>query len=88
MNVLFLRSFSKDLDKIADPKVKKKILKIIELAKSASGIKELNGIKKLAGYGNAYRLRLGDYRLGLFYQNEELTFARLVHRKDIYKVFP
>ena len=37
---------------------------------------------------SAYRLRLGDYRVGIFLVEGVVEFARVVHRRDIYKVFP
>jgi mRNA interferase RelE/StbE len=42
----------------------------------------------LVGFSNAYRIRLGDFRVGLFLDNDVVTLARILHRKDIYKLFP
>ena len=44
--------------------------------------------KKLKEFKTAYRTRVGDYRLGFFYENATILIARFVHRKDIYKIFP
>ncbi|HAO10876.1 MAG TPA: plasmid stabilization protein, partial [Planktothrix sp. UBA8407] len=44
--------------------------------------------KKLKGDDNAYRLRVGDYRIGFYFDGETVTFARVLHRKDIYRYFP
>ncbi|WP_017306286.1 type II toxin-antitoxin system RelE family toxin [Spirulina subsalsa] len=49
---------------------------------------EIGNLKKLKGDENAYRIRLGDYRLGIFFDGETVTFARVLHRKDIYRYFP
>lgn len=43
---------------------------------------------KLEGYKIAYRIKLGDYRIGVFIEDETIEFVRFVHRKDIYKKFP
>ncbi|XZN91975.1 MAG: type II toxin-antitoxin system RelE family toxin [Microcoleus sp.] len=43
-------------------------------------------LKKLKGDDNAYRL--GDYRIGFYFDGETVTFARVLHRKDIYRYFP
>ncbi len=48
----------------------------------------LPNIKKLSGHVSAYRLRIGDYRVGFFIVDETVILDRVVHRKDIYKVFP
>jgi mRNA-degrading endonuclease RelE of RelBE toxin-antitoxin system len=45
-------------------------------------------LKKLKGDDNAYQLRIGDYRIGFYFDGETVTFARVLHRKDIYRYFP
>lgn len=45
-------------------------------------------LKKLKGEDNAYRIRVGDYRVGFFWDGETIKFARVLHRKDIYRHFP
>ena len=87
MQVEFLSSFSKDLDKIKSKKLKKSIISVIEKIEEANSLKEVANIKKLAGHQSAYRIRIGDYRLG-FFADETIQFARIKHRKDIYKLFP
>jgi mRNA interferase RelE/StbE len=88
MKVKFLSKFNNDLDKVSSEALKKKLIKIIEDFESANNIFEINNIKKLKGDNISYRVRLGDYRIGIYYENNIVEFARFVHRKDIYKVFP
>jgi len=78
----------KDLDKISKASIKKDISTIIEQVENAVSLSEINNIKKLKGYLFAYRIRSGDYRIGLVIENNVVEFARVAHRKDIYKVFP
>ena len=87
MQVDFLSSFSKDLDKIKSKKLKKSIISVIEKIEEANSLNEVANVKKLAGHQSAYRIRIGDYRLG-FFADETIQFARIKHRKDIYKLFP
>jgi mRNA-degrading endonuclease RelE of RelBE toxin-antitoxin system len=42
----------------------------------------------LVGFTTAYRIRIGDYRIGIFFKEDTVIFARILHRKDIYKLFP
>jgi mRNA-degrading endonuclease RelE of RelBE toxin-antitoxin system len=49
---------------------------------------DIGNLKKLKGDENAYRIRIGDYRLGIFFDGETVIFARVLHRKDIYRYFP
>lgn len=88
MNIEFLARFSKDLDSLNVPHLRKAIAKAIIEVENARNLMEVRNIKKLQGSKIAYRIRVGDYRIGFYYQNEIVQFARVVHRKDIYKVFP
>ncbi len=88
MEVVFLKKFSKDLDKVKKPKDLKSIADTIALVKSAGALEDLIGVKKLTGFDDAFRIRSGDYRIGLFVEGNVVQFARVAHRKDIYKIFP
>jgi mRNA interferase RelE/StbE len=88
MQVEFLAKFSKDLDKINNKAVKLDILKLIEQLEVISTISEISNLKKLTGYKSAYRIRVGDYRIGIFVDKDAIQLARVLHRKDIYKIFP
>lgn len=88
MNVIFLKQFSKDISKITTPTVKIEILKAIEQVEQAQTTAQIENLKKLKGFRNAYRLKIGDYRIGVFISKNIVEFARVVHRKDIYRLFP
>jgi mRNA-degrading endonuclease RelE of RelBE toxin-antitoxin system len=88
MKVEFLKKFSKDLDGVNTKSVKSTLLKVITLMESVTSLDDIPNTKKLKGHKSAYRTRIGDYRLGFFYENETISIARFVHRKDIYKIFP
>ena len=49
---------------------------------------DIMGVKKISGHPHAYRIRIGDYRLGFYLENETVIIARFVKRNDIYKLFP
>lgn len=88
MRVQYLSKFSKDLDKINLPAVKNSILNVIEEVKAADSINQIRNVKKLVGFKSAYRIRVGQYRIGVFVEKNLVQFARIAHRKDIYKLFP
>ncbi|MDH5475600.1 MAG: hypothetical protein OEX22_07930 [Cyclobacteriaceae bacterium] len=58
------------------------------MVKKAENFDDLSGIKKLTGFDDAFRIRTGNYRIGVFVDEEVVQFARVAHRKDIYKIFP
>ena len=88
MQVEFLEKFGKDLDKVNQPFVKKALQKTIIRIEQVGNLNEIPHVKKLAGHKSAYRIRVGDYRIGIFVDGNKVQFARVTNRKDIYKVFP
>lgn len=88
MQVEFLASFNKDLNKLTVPFVRQALRKLILRIEGASSLSEIPNVKKLVGHSTAYRVRLGDFRVGFFFDNHIVQFARILHRKDIYKLFP
>ena len=88
MNILFEKSFLRDLEKIRDRSVKDDISDLIEIIKQADNPMILSNVKKLKGHHAAYRIGIGIYRLGFFFENNTAILSRFLHRKDIYKRFP
>ena len=88
MEIEFLEKFNRDLDRLVDVSTKRAVRKTIFSIQHADTLREIPNIKKLRGFKSAYRIRIGDYRIGIFVEGDVVQFARIVHRKDIYKVFP
>ena len=88
MKVEFLSKFIKDLDKLNVAHVKSSVIKTIELIESADQLSEIPNVKKLKGHKSAFRIKIGDYRIGIFVEGKTVEMARVVNRKEIYKVFP
>ncbi len=66
MNVRYKKSFEKDLKKIKDKRVLRDLKTLLTEIKSCGNILEFKNIKKLSGHQTAYRIRLGNYRIGFF----------------------
>lgn len=88
MRVKYEASFEKDLKNITDKDLLKRIKDIIEKVKEANGPASISNLKKLKGYGTFYRIRIGDYRIGIEITQDALIFTRVLHRKEIYRYFP
>jgi len=85
----FDKSFSKSLDKITENVVKEKLKNIITEIDNATTFRQIKNIKKLVGFQNYYRIRVGNYRIGFELRNNStIRFIIISHRKDIYKKFP
>lgn len=88
MKLKFESSFARDLKRIKDARLRKRVAVLIERLEEAADLSEIEGIKKLKDTRDAFRLRMGDYRLGLLLRDEEVVLVRLLDRKDIYRHFP
>lgn len=88
MKVEYKKSFLKDLKKLKNKNLKNSILNCIEEVESAPNIRQITNLKKLTGYENHYRLKIGDFRIGLKLENDVMYFVVFDHRKDIYRGFP
>ncbi|MFO0322818.1 MAG: type II toxin-antitoxin system RelE family toxin [Bacteroidota bacterium] len=51
-------------------------------------LRGIKNIKKLTGFKDYYRFKIGDYRVGFSYLNGSVLLITVLHRKDIYKFFP
>ena len=78
----------KCIHKIADNNLKAKIIECIQNVELSDNIKQINDLKKLKGHKSFYRIKLGDYRIGVKIDSEVVVFVTVAHRKDIYKLFP
>lgn len=88
MEVLFEASFARDLKRIKDKQLLQRVQSIIEEIKAANELNQVQNLKKMQGFDTLYRVRLGDYRIGIEVIAEEVIFVRFLHRKDIYRRFP
>jgi len=88
LKVAFLKKFSKDLDNLKKPQIKHTLISLIESLEAANSISDIPNLKKLKGFSSAYRIRIGDYRIGVFIENDVIELARIAHRKEIYDIFP
>ena len=88
MNIQFRSSFSKDLRNIKNKKLLNQIRETIEQVENAQGLQNISNLKKLKGGSNYYRIRVGEYRIGLTIENNTVFFVRCLNRKEIYRYFP
>lgn len=89
MKTAYSGSFIKDLKRLrGQPAFGRINTLVFETIPAAADLGAVINLKKLQGHGNAYRIRVGDYRIGLTFDGEAVTFRRVLHRKDIYRYFP
>ncbi|NJY62074.1 plasmid stabilization protein [Salinimicrobium sp. CDJ15-81-2] len=88
MIISYNRKFKKDLEKLKEKNIKAALKSVIQELKEKQSLSDIKGVKKISGHPTAYRIRIGNYRLGLYHNNGTLSLQRFVKRNDIYKVFP
>ncbi len=88
MNTAFRESFDADLSTITDAAVHRRIKRVIGQVETARTFHEIPNIKRLEATGKYYRIRVGDYRIGIVFERGTVTFVRCLNRKEIYRYFP
>ncbi len=88
MKTAFRKSFARDLKKIKDQDLLDRIQQTIEEVEAANDLSSLSSVKKMAGATDYFRIRVGDYRIGIFLDGDTVEFVRCLPRKDLYRYFP
>jgi mRNA interferase RelE/StbE len=88
MKTYFEESFEKDLRKVKHKGSLKKVKEVIDEVRNSEDLRDIRRLEKLKGYKTFYRIKAGDYRIGIEIVNDKVIFTRFLHRKDIYKYFP
>ena len=88
MKVLFEKSFGRDLKKIKDKLLLQQVQETIDQVESAASIGDVSDMKKMQGFDTYYRIRVGDYRIGIEISEGQVIFVCFLNRKDIYRYFP
>jgi len=88
VDVEFKKSFEKDLSKLRDQTLLTRIKAVIFEIEAAENLQSLSNVKKLKTAGNYYRIKVGDYRIGILLDEATIVFVRVLHRKEVYRYFP
>jgi mRNA interferase RelE/StbE len=81
--IIITKSIQKQLDNLPNNIQEREYDKISQLAEEPRP----DGVVKLKGYDNEYRIRIGDYRLVYEIRDEQLIvlLVQCKHRRDVYK---
>ena len=89
MKTEFRNSFARDLrTRRKDQDFLNRVKAVIEKVEQASDITGISNLKKLKGESDYYRIRTGNYRIGVKIENDTVIFIRALPRRDIYRYFP
>ncbi|MGB3543682.1 type II toxin-antitoxin system RelE family toxin [Rubrivirga sp.] len=89
MRVVFRKSFERDLKKLrGDAQLLSRLRQVIEQVEAAEEFGAVTNVKRMQGWSDYYRVRIGDYRLGLKLEEDTIVVLRFMHRREIYRRFP
>ena len=87
MNVDYSKDFKKSVKKLSG-KMLDSVRRVVEEVKNAESLKDITDCKKLVGYRNVYRIRIGDYRAFFTFHieiiNDTIIFRYFVPRGEAY----
>jgi mRNA interferase RelE/StbE len=89
LQILFTKTFLKDLARVFPTKRRAQIEKFVfEELQTYHSLEEIGTAEKMTGYKDFYKIRFGDYRIGLLKSGKAIELRRVLNRKEIYKFFP
>ena len=89
MDVQYRKSFLRDLKKLKEQPVYARVFELAFTAlPSAETLNDITQVKAMKGFPNRYRVRIGDYRVGLELFKTQVEIVRVLHRREFYRYFP
>jgi len=83
------KHFDKQVLKIKDKAIKARLRKIIEKVADADNLEGISNITPIVGHLGYYRIRFGDYRVGISLEDNTVWFLYFGKRNEnTYKKFP
>ncbi|MCB0211020.1 MAG: type II toxin-antitoxin system RelE/ParE family toxin [Anaerolineae bacterium] len=68
-------------------RITEKLVTLLTLP-AAETLNDISQVKAMKGFPNRYRVRIGDYRVGLELFENEVEIIRVLHRREFYRYFP
>ena len=88
MEIRYHPRFDRDTRRIRSRDLSSRLERTIAELKAASNIREVSGVQPMTGSEDHFRIRIGEYRIGLEVDGDVAVLLRFMHRRDIYRNFP
>lgn len=88
MIIEYRKRFLKELARIPSARRKEIEYFAFDILPQIQALGKEGNIEQMKGYPGFYKIRFGDYRVGLRLEGEIVILERVCHRKDIYRYFP
>ena len=89
MEVKYGNLFLKYLKKLKNHSIYENLTELIfNTIPMTENIRDIPNVKRMKGCNNRYRIRVGEYRIGIELCDNHIEMIRLLHRNEIYRYFP
>jgi mRNA-degrading endonuclease RelE of RelBE toxin-antitoxin system len=89
VDVQYRQSFLRDLKRLKGQPVYNRIYELaFTILPAADTLRDVTNVKAMRGYSNRYRIRIGNYRVGIEVQDNNVDVMRVLHRREFYRYFP
>ncbi len=91
MKISYSKQALKEIEGLRDPVAVKGLVRAIRILEEVENLHSLAQVKALAGGGGYFRMRIGNYRMGMRMAdeaNDGVLLLRVMHRREIYRHFP
>lgn len=89
LEVQYRQAFLKDLKQLKSSTSYQRIYEVAFTTLAAiNTLEEISDIKAMKGYSGRYRIRIGDYRIGIEVNDDFIEVMRVLHRREFYRYFP
>jgi len=88
MEVEYRKKFLKELAKLPAEYSKAIEEFVFDDLPNFSSLSEIGKVEKMTGYKNYFKIRFGNYRVGIKKENDCIIIETVKHRREIYKYFP
>ncbi len=87
MEIIITKTFTKQYLR-CQKNVQEDARKVITALENVNSVYDIKNLEKLAGFKFYYRIRIGQYRIGIKEQNPKVYVICIMERSQIYKSFP
>lgn len=88
MEVEYRKKFLKELSKLPSTTADDIEEFVFDTLPKYQNLEEIGKIEKMTGYKNYFKIRFGDYRVGIQRIDQSIIIETVKHRKKIYQFFP
>ncbi|TVP76189.1 MAG: type II toxin-antitoxin system RelE/ParE family toxin [Puniceicoccaceae bacterium] len=88
MEVEYHKSFERDLRRVRDRNLLARVETLLVELVGSESMDPIPNVKVMKGHPDYFRIRIGDYRLGLKRIDGSVKIIRFLSRGDIYRKLP